>query len=75
MSNYSNETLTALLKDIRSDMKEGFNGIHERQDTTNGNVKENTAYRLKATGGFTVLKFILSFVGIGNIIILVKLFT
>ncbi len=67
MEDYTNGQLGQMMVD-------GFKGIHARQDITNGNVKENTAYRLKATGGFNVLKFILGFVGIGNIIILFKLF-
>lgn len=41
MSEYSNETLTALLKELENKIDNGFSGVHKRQDKTNGNIIEN----------------------------------
>lgn len=62
MTKYSNETLTALLKDIKEDVNKGFEGVHKRQDATNGNVLKNTAFRWKATGVIMVLTFIMGII-------------
>jgi len=44
---YTNETLTAVMVRIEKKLDDGFKGVHERQDKTNGNVKINTESRLK----------------------------
>ena len=49
--------------------------IIKHQKETNGSVMDNTKHRLKFMGGFAVIKWILGFVGAGNIVILIKLFT
>ena len=48
--------------------------IIAHQKETNGSVKKNTAFRYKFQGGFGVIKWILGFVGAGNLVILLKLF-
>ena len=49
--------------------------INDHLKRLNGSVRTNTDWRLQFTGGFAVIKWLLGFVGIGNIIILFKLFT
>jgi len=44
MSEYSNETLTELLKNLDKKIDEGFIGVHKRQDTTNGKVLGNRSW-------------------------------
>ena len=38
---YSNETLYVMLKDMKENMEKGFQGVHDRQDKTNGKVSKN----------------------------------
>ena len=47
------------IDDLRIETREGFNGVHARQDKTNGNVIANTMWRLLVTGGFIVTNVIL----------------
>jgi len=49
-------------------------GISEHLKKLNGSVGENTEHRLKTQGGWSVVKFLLGFLGAGNIVILFKLF-
>lgn len=35
------------LENLTNQVVEGFRGVHSRQDRTNGNVSDNTDYRLK----------------------------
>lgn len=60
--------------DLEQQIKEGFKGVHDRQDQTNGNVIKNTEFRQKATGTIETIKWLLGFVGIGTIITLIRLF-
>lgn len=46
MSNYNIEQVGVMLKDLKDQVKSGFQGVHDRQDKTNGQVKENTDWRL-----------------------------
>ena len=68
MSNYSNETLTALLKELKEEIEQGFTGVHKRQDHTNGCISENRSeinklkvWRGFMTGGITIIAFLLGF--------------
>jgi len=49
--------------------------INDHLKKLNGGCKENTEHRLRFTGGFAVVKWLLGFVGLGNIVILIKLFS
>jgi hypothetical protein len=70
-SNYSKREMDLVLKRIEENIaelsqftKEGFKGVHDRQDKTNGNVAKNTEFRQQMTGGLTLVKVI----GIGNLL-------
>jgi len=43
----SNEVIVERIDNLGVLVKEGFKGVHERQDKTNGNVKDNTKWRLE----------------------------
>ncbi len=45
--NVTLDILAERIDNLMREMKEGFKGVHERQDKTNGNVKLNTEARLK----------------------------
>ncbi len=69
MAQLSNETLTELLQELKTDIKEGFAGVHKRQDKTNGNVISNKSeienlkrWRAYLSGAFVVASFVLGFV-------------
>lgn len=64
---YSNNELGIMLKNLCDKVEDGFKGVHERQDRTNGNVLKNTEFRLGATGAIGAIKWILGFVGFGTI--------
>lgn len=74
MPEYSNETLTALVEGIDKKIDEGFDGVHKRQDKTNGNIVENRksitslkVWRGFITGGLTILS-----IAIGYLIYFIK---
>lgn len=65
---YSNETLTALLDELKNDIKSGFEGIHKRQDKTNGNIISNKSeidrlklWRSSLIGVWSVVSVIIAF--------------
>ena len=74
MSEQQASLILQSLNEFKVENKEQHQQIIVRLDKTNGNVKDNTSWRLQFTGGFSVIKWLLGFVGIGNIIILFKLF-
>ena len=41
MEEYTNRELGILLKNLVAKTEEGFKGIHDRQDKTNGNIIDN----------------------------------
>ncbi|MDC1191169.1 hypothetical protein N8148_03105 [Gammaproteobacteria bacterium] len=61
-------------KTFLREMKDGFAGVYKRQDYTNGNVTDNTEYRLKATGSITALKYVIGIMGISNVAVWLKIF-
>lgn len=72
---YSNNELGIMLKGLGEKFDNFFNANTEQhkeiirhQKETNGNVMENTAFRLKTTGALNIMKFLLGFVGLGTII-------
>jgi hypothetical protein len=74
MSENQATMIIELLNSFKTDNKEEHYQIIKRLDKTNGNVSKNTEHRQRFEGGFGVIKWILGFVGIGNIVILFKLF-
>ena len=48
-------------------MKQGFDGVHARQDHTNGNVLKNTEYRIATEAVINNIKWMMGFFGISNI--------
>jgi len=45
MSKLSNDVLLEKIANLSEKIEEGFAGIHERQDITNGKVIKNTVFR------------------------------
>lgn len=81
----SNEVLLEKINNLSEKVDEGFKGVNNRLDTTNGKVLRNTDWRIaqeavskKRTKDWDNFKWLFGFVGIGtlaNIIIsLSKLF-
>ena len=60
----TNGELKVALDGITKAIENGFNGIHTRQDKTNGNVMKNTKFRwyVMAIASFCIL------LGVGNVI-------
>lgn len=71
---YTNNELKIMFENICEKIDEGFKGVHERQDKTNGNVIKNTEFRLKTIGSLMTLKFLVGVLGIGNIVLIIKTF-
>ena len=74
MSENQANLIIQMLKDFKDENSDDHKGIIKRLDKTNGNVVDNTEHRLKFEGGMSAIKYLVGFVGIGNIIILIKLF-
>jgi len=75
MSNEQVSTIIALLNAFKEDNTNQHEAIIARLDKTNGNVIKNTEFRLKFEGGFSMIKWLAGFIGVGNVIILIKLFS
>lgn len=56
-----------MLENLCEKTEDGFKGIHQRQDLTNGNVIKNTEFRLNATATLNTLKYLVAIFGIGTI--------
>lgn len=74
METPNNETLLSKLENLSDNIKDGFEGVHTRQDKTNGNVIKNTEHRIKVESALSIYKWLFGALGIGNIAILAKLF-
>ncbi len=47
MSEVTNAVIVERIEHLCDSMKDGFKGVHDRQDKTNGKVQANTEWRLK----------------------------
>jgi hypothetical protein len=56
MSEPTNAVLLEKIENLTKNMDDGFKGVYERQDKTNGNVMTNTSFRLKAEANITLVK-------------------
>ncbi len=72
MSKPSNEVLLEKISNLTEKIEEGFRGVHERQDKTNGNVIRNTEHRLKVESNLSTFKWLFGFLGVGNAFIFLK---
>ena len=64
MLEYTNQTLGVLIEKLDEKIVNGFKGVHERQDKTNGNVMSNSKkisklenWRWYLVGGGSVVLF------------------
>lgn len=72
MSKLSNDVLLEKIENLSDKIENGFKGVHERQDKTNGNVIRNTEHRLKVESNLATFKWLFGFWGVGNIILFLK---
>jgi len=70
----TNGEICVKLDDLSKNIKEGFRGIHDRQDKTNGKVIVNTEYRLRTIGSMSTMKWLVGFFGIGTIANFISIF-
>lgn len=75
MSNKSIEVIAERLKNLDDNVKEGFNGVHARQDKTNGRIErvENRTVNLETfqtqvSTSLSIFKWLFGFLGVGNLI-------
>lgn len=73
MTEPSNDVLLEKINNLHEKIEEGFKGTHARLDLTNGNVKRNTEFRLRFQGSLSTFKWLFGALGIGNIIMFVKI--
>lgn len=69
-----NKEMTAGFKAIELSTKEGFAGVHARQDKTNGKVAENAEFRTQAQTSLAIFKWLFGALGLGNIAVIIKVF-
>jgi len=74
MTNSSNDVLLEKIENLSEKVVDGFAGVHERQDTTNGKVIKNTEHRIKLESNLATFKWLFGALGIGNIVIFLKTF-
>jgi len=70
---YSNNEIYLMLKNLKDNVEKGIKGMHDRQDFTNGNVKANTEFRIKASTGLMIIKWTIGALGFGNIVSIIYL--
>jgi len=63
----SNNEIYQILKSLEDKIVVGFKGVHDRQDKTNGNVKENTEFRIGAIAQMSLIKVLVGIFGFGTI--------
>ena len=49
------ENFEIQFKDIKKDIKDGFEGVHKRQDIANGRISKNEKFIYTAMGGLSVI--------------------
>jgi hypothetical protein len=69
----TNDVLLEKIDNLKKIVEDGFHGVYVRQDKTNGNVKMNTEFRVRAEGALSVYKWLFGFVGLGNLALILKL--
>jgi len=76
MNEITNAVIVERIDNLCSNMKAGFKGVHDRQDKTNGNVRENTNWRLenkKPIGLVSqIITIVITAVVVGGIAIIIK---
>lgn len=78
----TNEVLLEKIENLTEKIDKGFDGVHTRQDKTNGKVIANTEWRIqqealaeKRKKDWDNLKLILGLVGAGTLVNVIKVFT
>jgi len=66
-TNLTNGEICVKLDDLAKNIKDGFRGMHDRQDKTNGNVNKNTEYRLRSSGSISAVKWFVGLFGAATI--------
>lgn len=51
----TNGELGLMIENLTESVRTGFDGVHKRQDATNGNVTRNTEWRLKNSAAISNL--------------------
>jgi hypothetical protein len=69
----TNGELGIILTNLTQKVEEGFEGVHCRQDTTNGKVIANTKFRIETEAQFRVWKWLVGFIGISNVALILKI--
>ena len=75
VTEYTNRELGMLVSEVKKAVDTGFQGVHERQDHTNGNVMRNSEFRLKADATIKTFKWLIAVFGIGTIVNVLVVFT
>lgn len=57
---YSNQTLGVMIDRVEQKLENGFKGVHKRQDTTNGRVRNLEKWKYTVVGGFVVISIIIT---------------
>lgn len=80
MSKLSNDVLLEKIENLSEKIERGFEGVHARQDITNGKVIKNTAFReemqtldKERARFWTNARWVLGFIGFGTLLLVVKI--
>jgi len=65
--NYTSHELGMLICNLDKKVTDGFKGVWDRQDKTNGNVMRNTEWRLTSEGSLSIIKWLVGFIGFATI--------
>ena len=62
MSEITLGVIVERIENLCTKVEDGFKGVHDRQDKTNGNVKVNTEWRLKNSTPMNLLSNVITIV-------------
>jgi len=70
----SNDVLLEKIANLSEKVGEGFKGVHNRQDEANHATAKNSKFRVQAQTSLSNFKWLFGTLGIGNIIMFIKVF-
>jgi len=71
---YTTSEIYIMLSGLKEQIKTGFKETHIRLDITNGNVNENTMFRVRAETTIKLLKWLVGFLSASNVALLAEIF-
>jgi len=70
----NNDVLLEKIENLDEKVVMGFAGVNDHLKTLNGQTSKNSEFRLKTQGSISTIKYLVAVLGVGNIILMFKVF-